>query len=100
MRVLNISEPIDDVVGSQLRQAWAQNSILLVRGQDLTEDQQFAYARLYGKVAARVKPPVEKRAYRADPDNPMQLVTNKVNKAGKPMGSLGEGEMWFHTDKC
>ena len=100
VRGLNISEPIDDVVGLALRQAWAKNSMLLVRGQNLTEDEQFAYARIYGKVAARVKPPVEKRAYRADPDNPMQLVTNKVDKAGNPIGSLGDGEMWFHTDKC
>lgn len=100
VRGLNISKPVDHEVGSALRQAWAENSILLVRGQDLTEDEQFAYAQIYGQVAARVKPPVEKRTYRADPDNPMQLVTNKLDNEGKPIGSLGDGEMWFHTDKC
>ena len=79
VRGLNISKPINDVVGSTLRQEWAKNSVLLIRGQELTEDAQFAYARIYGKVAARVKPPVEKRAYRADPDNPMQLVTDNLD---------------------
>jgi taurine dioxygenase len=100
VRGLDISQPIDRATGMALRQAWAENSILLVRGQNLSEDEQFAYARIYGEVAARIKPPVEKRAYRADPDNPMQLVTNELDDEGKPVGSLGDGEMWFHTDKC
>ncbi|NKB22438.1 MAG: hypothetical protein GKS01_18280 [Alphaproteobacteria bacterium] len=99
-RGINLSAPLDDATGSALRQAWAENSILLVRNQDLTEEEQFTYARIYGDVAARIKPPVEKRAFRADPDNPMQMVTNELDDEGKPVGSLGDGEMWFHTDKC
>jgi len=100
VRGIDLSQPIDEGTGQALRQAWAENSILLVREQDLDYDGQFAYARIYGDVAARVKPPVEKRSYRADPDNPMQLVTNELDDEGKPVGSLGDGEMWFHTDKC
>ena len=99
-RGIDLSKPVDAATRAALRQAWVENSILLVRGQDLIEDEQFAYARLFGEVAARVKPPVEKRAYRADPDNPMQLVTNRLDDQGRPLGSLGDGEMWFHTDKC
>ena len=99
-RGIDISQPVDPATQAALRQAWAENSVLLVRTDGLTEDEQFAYARLFGEVAARVKPPVEKRAYRADPDNPMQLVTNQLDEQGRPLGSLGDGEMWFHTDKC
>jgi taurine dioxygenase len=97
---IDIGQPVDAATQAALRNAWAQNSILLVRTGGLTEDQQFAYAQLFGEVAARVKPPVEKRAFRADPDNPMQLVTNGQDDQGRPLGSLGDGEMWFHTDKC
>ena len=100
VRNLDAGKPVDDEKASNLRRAWAENSILLLRNQDLTEQQQFAYARIYGEVAARVKPPVEKRSYRADPENPMQIVTNAIDNNGKPIGSLGDGEMWFHTDKC
>ena len=100
VRNLDAGKPVDDEKASNLRRAWAENSILLLRNQDLTEQQQFAYARIYGEVAARVKPPVEKRSYRADPENPMQIVTNAIDNNGKPLGSLGDGEMWFHTDKC
>jgi taurine dioxygenase len=30
----------------------------------------------------------------------MMLVSDKLDANGKPLGTLGHGEMWFHTDKC
>jgi taurine dioxygenase len=30
----------------------------------------------------------------------MMMITDKVDADGKALGSLGHGEMWFHTDKC
>jgi taurine dioxygenase len=99
-RGLDLTRPLDAETAAAVRRAWAENSILLVRGQEISEDDQFRFARLFGPVADRVKPPVEKRAYRADPENRMQLVTNRLDKQGRPLGSLGDGEMWFHTDKC
>lgn len=99
-RGIDLGKPVDDATRAALRRAWAENSILLVRGQDLTEAEQFAYARQFGEVADRVKPPVEKRVFRADPENRMQLITNRLDEQGRPLGSLGDGEMWFHTDKC
>ena len=99
-RGVDISKPLDPATAQALRTAWAENSILLVRTDGLTENEQFAYARNFGDVADRVMPPVEKRAFRADPTNRMQLVTDEVDEEGRPRGSLGHGEMWFHTDKC
>ena len=100
VRGIDLRADLDEATRAALRTAWAENCILLVRGQDLTEDEQFAYARIYGKIADRVAPPVEKRSYRADPTNKMQLVTDRLDDRGRPLGSLGDGEMWFHTDKC
>jgi taurine dioxygenase len=97
---VDISVPLDDATADALRRAWFENSVLLIRGQTLSEDAQFAYAKLFGDVADRVRPPVEKRSYRADPDNRMQLISNRVGEDGRSLGSLGDGEMWFHTDKC
>jgi len=99
-RGIDLRAGLDEATRAALRTAWVENCILLVRGQDLTEDEQFAYAGAFGEVADRVAPPVEKRAYRADPTNRMQLVTNRLDDQGRPLGSLGDGEMWFHTDKC
>jgi taurine dioxygenase len=99
-RGLDLTRPLDAATAAAVRRAWAENSILLVRDQDISEDDQFRFAGIVGPIADRVKPPVEKRAYRADPDNRMQLVTNRLDDQGRPLGSLGDGEMWFHTDKC
>ncbi len=100
VRGIDLRADLDKPTRAALRTAWAEYCILLVRGQDMTEDEQFAYARVYGEIADRVAPPVEKRDYRADPTNRMQLVTDRLDDQGRPLGSLGDGEMWFHTDKC
>ncbi|MFT5438350.1 MAG: taurine dioxygenase [Alphaproteobacteria bacterium] len=97
---VDLSKPLDPEIFAELRRAWAEHSILLIRGLDLTEEDQFRFARNFGPIAARPKPPVEKRGYVPDPENPMHLVTDRVDDEGRRLGSLGHGEMWFHTDKC
>jgi taurine dioxygenase len=97
---VDLSKPLDPAIFAELRRAWAEHSILLIRGQDLTEEDQFRFARNFGPIAARPKPLVEKRGYVPDPENPMHLVTDRVDDEGRRLGSLGHGEMWFHTDKC
>ena len=99
VRSIDLRNELDANTRTILRTAWTENCIMLVRGQDLSEEEQFVYARVFGEVADRVAPPVEKRPYRADPTNRMQLVTNRIDGHGRPLGSLGDGEMWFHTDK-
>ncbi len=88
-----------DTIG-RIKQVWAERSVLLLRDQDISEDDQFRFARHFGAIADRVKPPVEKRAWRPDRENRMQLVTDRLDENGRALGSLGHGEMWFHTDKC
>jgi len=100
IRGLDLRAEFDDATGQALRRAWGERSVLLFRGQDISEADQFRFAGIFGPIADRVQPPVERRAYRADPHNRMQLITDRVDEEGKPLGSLGHGEMWFHTDKC
>ena len=33
-----------------------------------------------------------------DYDTPFMMVTNIIKPDGKPLGSFGDGEMWFHHD--
>ncbi|MEE8334019.1 MAG: TauD/TfdA family dioxygenase [Alphaproteobacteria bacterium] len=97
---VDLSRPVDDATGAGIRAAWAENSMILLRGQDLSPDDQTRFAQLFGETAQRSRPPVEKRDYVPDPDNPMHLITNRLDDQGRRLGSLGDGEMWFHTDKC
>ena len=97
---VDLRRDLDDETARAIRRAWAENSVLLIRGQDLSEEDQFRFAKVFGDIAPRSRPPVERRDYVPDPDNPMHLVTDRVDEQGRRLGSLGHGDMWFHTDKC
>ena len=100
VRGVDLNEPMDEILARTLKAVWAEESILLIRGQELDDDAQYAFARIFGEIAARSKPPVEKRDFVPDPENPMHLITDRVDENGNRLGSLGHGEMYFHTDKC
>lgn len=100
IRGIDLSRPLDAATGEAIRRAWYENSVILLRGQDLSPDDQTRFAHLFGETAQRSRPPVERRDYVPDPDNPMHLITNRLDARGRRLGSLGDGEMWFHTDKC
>jgi len=37
---------------------------------------------------------------RTDQDVAIALISNILDEKGKPIGALGDGEMWFHHDNC
>src|SRR3984957_13317723 len=77
------------------------STVLLFRGQSLSEDDQRRFASYLGPVAKRVPPkPGATGIGDAPAWNDMMLVSDKLDANGKPLGTLGHGEMWFHTDKC
>src|SRR4029077_7724971 len=54
-----------------------------------------------GPVAKRVQPKPGAKGLDSSPDwDDMMIVSDQVDTNGKPLASLGHGEMWFHTDKC
>ena len=73
----------------------------MFRDQKLSEDDQRRFASYFGPVAKRVKPPASSGRIVDAPDwGDLMLITDNVDANGQPVGSLGHGEMWFHTDKC
>ena len=98
---VDLSRPLDDATVRQIKTAWYQHTVLVFRDQKISEDDQRRFAALFGPVAKRVPP--RKGATGTDTLldwDDMLLVTDNVDPTGKPMGALGHGEMWFHTDKC
>ena len=96
IRGVDLTRPIDDDTRKQVLQAFEDNIVVIFRGQDLDEDQQIAAAQMFGKVADR------NNAYSrpddgSDKRRPFMMVSNIVEN-GKPIGSFGDGEMWFHHD--
>ena len=98
---LDLREPLDRETRGQILDAFHEYILLLFRGQDLTEDQQTAFATTFGELGKRtvgarfVKSP--KDAYAS----PVMMVTNR-NDEGPTGGtaSFGDGDMWFHHDTC
>ena len=98
---VDLCRPLDAETLRQIKDAWHEHTVLLFRGQSLSEDDQRRFASYFGPVAKRVPPkPGATGVGDAPAWNDMMLVSDKLDANGKPLGTLGHGEMWFHTDKC
>ena len=96
---VDLARPLAPEVMTKIRKGWHDNTVLVFRDQELTGEQQTAFAANFGPLGQQLKPPSD-----AGRDAPkwkdLMLVSNDTDAEGKPVGILGDGEMWFHTDKC
>lgn len=97
---LDLSQELPQQTIDAIQQAWNDHVVLIFRDQDITEEEQLRFAARFGELGKRKKPP-ERLRVRSDGSEQktaeVMLVSNKrVN--GKPVGSFGDGEMWFHID--
>jgi taurine dioxygenase len=93
VRGVDLGKPLDRNTKKALLDAWHQHIVLLFRDQDIPGEALLHSADWIGTLGARARP--EDRRQEADPY--IMLVSN-VRKNGKPIGSLPDGEMWFHHD--
>ncbi len=96
VRGLDLREPLDAATVAEINDAWHRHIVLVFRGQDLDEDAQLRFAGQFGALGERARPP-ERRAEGADYNAAIMLVSN-IRENGVPIGSLRDGEMWFHHD--
>jgi taurine dioxygenase len=98
---VDLSCPLDAPTLREIKDAWHQHTVLLFRDQKLSEVDQRRFASYFGPVAKRVPPKAGATGVGDSPDwDDMMLVSDNVDSDGKALGSLGHGEIWFHTDKC
>ena len=69
--------------------------IILFRNQNITLKQQNDFANSFGKVAVRHQETATE--HEKTTSNTVMLITN-VRENGKPIGTLPDGEMMFHSD--
>ncbi|HZO46609.1 MAG TPA: TauD/TfdA family dioxygenase [Xanthobacteraceae bacterium] len=101
VRGVDLSRPFDADTLRLVKNAWYDHTVLVFRDQKLSEDDQRRFASYFGPVAKRVPPrPGAVGADSLIEWDDMLLVTDNVDAGGKPLGALGHGEMWFHSDKC
>lgn len=81
-----------------IRDAFLEYGVIVIPGQDLEAEDQILFCNHMGGTATRGKP-ADQRADDADSayDGAVHVVTN-LTEDGKPLGSFGDGEVWFHHD--
>ena len=81
-----------------IRNAFLEYGVVVIREQNLNTEDQIRFCNAMGGTATRGKP-ADQRADDADSayDGAVHVVTN-LTEDGKPLGSFGDGEVWFHHD--
>jgi taurine dioxygenase len=86
---------IGDVEFAAIHQAWLDHLVILVRDQQLTDDDLIAFSHRFGALDWA---PVQETGRRFVAGHPEIYVVSNVVENGVPIGSLGAGEAVWHTD--
>ena len=98
VRGVDLRQPLERGAVDAIRDAWQEHVVLLFRDQALSPEAQIAFAGNFGAVGARSRP-VARRGAEEALDPRLMLISN-IRRDGKPIGSLPDGEMFFHHDGC
>src|SRR5262249_14365133 len=86
---------LDDATFERVMQAWHQHSVVLLRGQSLSDQELIAFSRRLGDLDWA---PVQETGRRFVEGLPEIYIVSNVKVNGEPIGSLGDGEAVWHTD--
>ena len=90
---VDLREPLDDASFARIQDAWHGHLVILLRDQELTEDDQVRFAERFG-------PPAKIHTPQFRQKHPAVMLISNIREDGKPIGALPDGEMQFHTDQC
>jgi taurine dioxygenase len=90
---VDLSQEIDDHTFTKILDAWHENLVILLRGQELSEGDQVRFAEKFG-------PPAVIHTKQFVRNHPAVMLISNIRQDGKPIGALPDGEMHFHTDQC
>ena len=95
---IDLRDAFDKSTVDEIYQAWLNHLVLIFRGQSLSKDEQVAFANQFGDVGIRATPKDVQNEVANGYDGSIMLVTNQRDEKGNYIGSLQDGEMWFHHD--
>jgi taurine dioxygenase len=101
---VDLTKPLSKETVEIIQAAWDKHLVLVFRGQEITQDQQLAFASYFGDLGIRKKAPEALRSRNegtiqdANKDADKVLLVTNIKENGKPIGAFGEGEFWFHID--
>lgn len=78
-----------------IHRAWLDHQVVLIRGQQLTDEDLIAFSLRFGELDWA---PIQETGRRFVDGHPEIYVVSNVIENGAPIGSLGAGEAIWHTD--
>jgi taurine dioxygenase len=90
---IDLRRDIDDRTFAQILATWHENLVILLRDQRLCEEDQVRFAERFGPLAV-----IHTRQFVRT--HPAVMLISNIREDGKPIGTLPDGEMQFHTDQC
>ena len=97
---VDFTRPIDAPTADAIREAWLEHLVLVVRGQELGDDDQTRFCRLFGELGARTRPLELRKELTTGYGSGEVMYVSNLKVDGKAIGSLSDGEMLFHIDQC
>ena len=94
VRGLDLRE-INDEIFERVLKVWHEHSVLLFRGQELSDQDLISFSRRFGELDWA---PIQEDGRRFVEGLPEIYVVSNVKVNGNPIGSLGDGEAVWHTD--
>ena len=95
---VDLAASLDRAVLKKIFDAWLEFSVIVFRGQRLSDDELAAFSARFGRLERA--PIAEKHSAGLGhlPSNPMVTVVSNVVENGMPIGALGDGELVWHSD--
>jgi taurine dioxygenase len=86
---------LDALQFAAIKRAWHDHQVILVRGRTLSDQDLIAFSRRFGDLDWA---PVQETGRRFVEGLPEIYIVSNVTVNGEPIGSLGAGEAFWHTD--
>lgn len=93
---VDLGQALSEADVQAIHQAWLDYQVLVFPGQDMTEEDQLRFTRHWGAMPVRDRYAGRREENRRTHESVM-LVSN-IREDGKPIGSLPDGDMMFHSD--
>lgn len=90
---VDLRQAMDGRFTSQVLDVWHENLVILLRDQQLSEEDQVRFAERFGTLAVS-------HTRRFTTGNPAVMLISNIREDGKQIGALPDGEMHFHSDQC
>ena len=104
IRGVDIRQPLSPETVADIRQAWHENQVFIVRRQPMTHQQHLDFTRNFGELELTgynlfTANYTKDKVSNYDPTIPPEMsIISNIIMDGKPIGSLGYGEAHWHTD--